>query len=180
LAEDKGTGLLGIDELENCDAVILFTRRVTLPEAELARLKKYCDAGKPVIGIRTASHAFQNWPEIDKQLFGGDYRGHFKADHVADVTLVARDHPVLAGLRAFKTSGKLYKNPQPAADITLLLSATNEEGKPEPVAWTREQRGGRVFYTSLGVPADFENPNFLRLLTNAIFWTAKRPLPSTP
>jgi type 1 glutamine amidotransferase len=44
----------------------------------------------------------------------------------------------------------------------------------EPVAWTREHRGGRVFYTSLGGPEDFEKDVFRRLVVNAIFWTAQR------
>lgn len=39
---------------------------------------------------------------------------------------------------------------------------------------TREHNGGRIFYTSLGVPEDFANENFRRMLTNAIFWTMHR------
>jgi type 1 glutamine amidotransferase len=37
-------------------------------------------------------------------------------------------------------------------------------------------KGGRTFYTSLGVPEDFKNEHFKRMLVNAIFWTAKRDL----
>ncbi|MES2694805.1 MAG: hypothetical protein V4773_15135 [Verrucomicrobiota bacterium] len=37
-----------------------------------------------------------------------------------------------------------------------------------------EYNGGRVFYTSLGVPEDFKDENFRRLLLNAINWTARR------
>jgi len=36
-----------------------------------------------------------------------------------------------------------------------------------------EVKGHRTFYTSLGVPEDFKNENFKRMLVNAIFWTAK-------
>jgi hypothetical protein len=34
-----------------------------------------------------------------------------------------------------------------------------------------------VFYTSTGLPTDFENDNFRELLVNALFWVAKRPVP---
>ena len=45
----------------------------------------------------------------------------------------------------------------------------------EPVAWCHERsNGGRVFYTSLGGPGDFENPIYRRLLTNAILWTTRQ------
>ena len=40
------------------------------------------------------------------------------------------------------------------------------------MAWTRLHRGGRVFYTSLGQEDDFREPNFLRLLGNAICWAS--------
>lgn len=44
----------------------------------------------------------------------------------------------------------------------------------EPVAWTNTYEGGRVFYTTLGHPGDFENPAFCQLLLNAIQWTLNR------
>jgi hypothetical protein len=34
--------------------------------------------------------------------------------------------------------------------------------------------GGRIVYTSLGVPEDFKDDNFRRLLMNALFWTTHR------
>jgi type 1 glutamine amidotransferase len=47
--------------------------------------------------------------------------------------------------------------------------------KTEPIAWTRMCGSSRVFYTSLGHPADFEQPQFRRLLVNAIRWSLARP-----
>ena len=48
----------------------------------------------------------------------------------------------------------------------------------EPVAWAREAKAGvrgRVFYTSLGAPKEFETPEFQRLLANAVLWSAGKP-----
>jgi type 1 glutamine amidotransferase len=46
----------------------------------------------------------------------------------------------------------------------------------EPVAWTRLYQGGRVFYTSLGHPGDFELQPFRRMLLHAVFWALDRPV----
>jgi type 1 glutamine amidotransferase len=182
VVDEKGSKLTGIEDLETCDVAVIFTRRLKLDEGQVAKLKAYCDAGKPVVGIRTASHAFQTWLEFDRDVLGGNYKGHYKEDKPAAVKPSSQPHPVLRRVGAFTTTGKLYKNPEIAADATRLLAAT-APGTPETtettetVAWTREHKGGRVFYTSLGTPEDFKNPDFRRLVVNAIFWTANRDVP---
>jgi type 1 glutamine amidotransferase len=177
VADEKGTTLDGIEDLETCDVAVIFTRRLKLDEAQVAKLKKYCDEGKPIVGIRTASHAFQTWLEFDRDVLGGNYKGHYGKDMPAAVKPSAEGHPVLLGVTPFETTGKLYKNPDLAADARRLLTATTDEAK-EPVAWVREHKGGRVFYTSLGTPGDFQNDDFRRLVVNAIFWTANRATPA--
>lgn len=167
--------LPGIDQLESCDVMVLYTRRLELPPDQIARIRKYMDAGRPVVGIRTASHAFQTWLAFDHEVLGGDYRGH-ATDKPAQVTPNEKQkhHPVLTGVKPFATNGKLYNNPHLAEDVTVLLRATSDDGT-QPVAWVRQRRDHhdqRVFYTSLGVPADFDNANFRRLLGNAILWAA--------
>ena len=67
--------------------------------------------------------------------------------------------------------GSLYRNTPIADDATLLLTGTTDEAT-EPVAWTRMNAGGRVFYTSLGHQDDFRDDRFLRLLTNGVLWAA--------
>src|ERR1041385_1127353 len=64
----------GLAALERADLLILFARRMTLPQEQLEKFQKYFESGRPVIGIRTASHAFQNWLGFDKQVLGGDYQ----------------------------------------------------------------------------------------------------------
>ncbi len=71
----------------------------------------------------------------------------------------------------------MYKNQGIADDVTLLMTGTNPN-TTEPITWTREANGGRVFYTSLGHPHDFEQESFRRLLVNALFWAAGRDVPA--
>jgi nicotinamidase-related amidase len=79
-------------------------------------------------------------------------------------------------VQTIASPGSLYNASPLASDATVLLSGTTPEGT-EPVAWTREIDGRRVFYTSLGAQGDFENASFRRLLANALFWAARRDAP---
>jgi putative membrane-bound dehydrogenase-like protein len=169
--------IAGLDQLDRCDAAIFFTRRLTIDEAMLEPVKRFVKSGKPIIGLRTASHGFQNWLAMDKEVFGGDYQNHYQDKAPCDVAIVEKqkDHPILKGCSSFRSNGSLYKNPNVAADVTVLLTGSIP-GHTEPVAWMREKDGRRVFYTSLGHPDDFKDENFLRLLVNALAWTTKSDL----
>jgi type 1 glutamine amidotransferase len=174
---DKGSDLRGFDILDKADVAVVFTRRVKLGSTALDQLKAFCAAGKGVVGIRTASHAFEDWPTFDREILGGDYQNH--RDERAATLSVLTDHFILKGFTPFPTSGKLYKNPKPAEDIVPLLRAKTDEAV-ETVAWARERGPQRVFYTSLGIPEDFAQPSFVRMLVRATFWTAHRESSAPP
>ena len=163
-------------------------RRRTLPVAELDAVRAFLTAGKPLVGIRTASHAFSLplkavltdpklavWPEFDAAVLGGHYMGHHGKDKVA-VTFApgAEKHPILAGIAAgaLLGNGGLYKNTPLEKTAAPLLIGTIAGQEPEPVGWTHLQgpKQGRVFYTSLGHADDFQNPAFRRLMRNGIAW----------
>jgi putative heme-binding domain-containing protein len=167
--------LPGLENLKTCDVMLLFTRRLTIRGKQLDAVKQYCRSGKPIVGVRTASHAFQNWLALDKEVLGGNYQGHYGAGPAVQVRIVARAkaHPILAGVKPFASAGSLYKNPGMAKDVEQLLTGSIPQ-HTEPVAWTHIHKGGRVFYTSLGQQKDFKNENFRRLLANALLWTARR------
>src|SRR5205814_8467915 len=90
-------------------------------------------------------------------------------------TDTGKDHPILKGVSPFKSNGSLYKNPNVAADVTVLLTGS-VPGQSEPVAWVWEKDGRRVFYTSLGHPDDLKDDHFTRLLVNALAWATKTEL----
>ncbi|MCS7047000.1 MAG: ThuA domain-containing protein [Gemmataceae bacterium] len=167
--------LPGLENLEHCDVMLLFTRRLKIGGEQLERVKKYCLAGKPIVGIRTASHAFQNWLELDREVLGGNYKGHYPEGPICKVAIepAAKDHPILKGFVPFQSVGSLYKNPGLAKDVTILLTGSIPN-HIEPIAWTRTYKGGRIFYTSLGHQRDFDEPSFRTMIANALFWTAQR------
>ena len=172
-SEDDDQSLAALDD---SDVLLTFTRRLNTSGAELDRFVKYCAAGKPVVGVRTASHGFQNYLAFDKEVLGGNYNMHYKPGPAVTVEIASGEaawHPILDGVGGFVTRGSLYRNEPIADDTTLLLTGTSVDAT-EPVAWTRLHEGGRVFYTSLGHQQDFEEAAFLRLLSNGVLWAAGR------
>jgi type 1 glutamine amidotransferase len=168
--------LPGLEQLEQCDVAFVFIKRMGLKDGQLEQFKKYMTSGRPIVAVRTASHAVQTWLDFDKLVLGGNYKSHHPAGPVTkiEVTDGSEGHPILAGVKLTSAADSLYKNLGHADDIRVLLTGTIEGQPTEPIAWTREVNGGRVFYTSLGSQETFREPAFRRMLANAIFWAAKR------
>lgn len=167
--------LPGLEALDESDVALFFSRRITIKGEQLERIKKYCEAGRPIVAVRTASHGFQNWLEFDRVVLGGNYQGHY-GDSQSPATYspaIAQFHPLLEGVGVIQSPYTLYKNEPVAEDTQVLMTGSTVDGT-QPATWTRLHNRGRVFYTSLGGPEDFKNPSFLRLLVNALFWTARR------
>ena len=182
----------GFEAVGTADLVLVSVRRRGLKRRQLDMLRAHLDAARPLVGIRTASHAFHTrgrhpkghaeWKGFDPEVLGGNYHGHHGHKHETEVTLARaangrEGHPILAGVRPFTSPSWLYKVRPLAGSTTALLVGTIPDAEPEPVAWTNIYRKARVFYTSLGHRGDFEKPDFVRLLTNAVFWAMKRPVP---
>ena len=174
----KPDTIAGLDALERADLLILYARRMTLPEEQLKKFQNYFASGKPVIGLRTTSHAFQNWLVFDKEVLGGNYQNHYGKELLPKITVhpAAMRHPILRGVPAtFVSAGSLYRNTPLQTNTTVLLTGRIPE-HTEPVAWTHDRPGARIFYTSLGHEKDFEDEAFRRLLVNAIQWALNQPM----
>ena len=180
-AQDGGTTLPNIEALAAADVMLVFARRLKLPAEQMAVVRAHWEAGKPIVGIRTASHAWGDKENPDNAIFdrkvlGNHYLGHFGDEPVSvSAAPTQASHPVLAGVKPF-TSRKLYKAGELAPTATPLQFGDNGKAR-HAVTLVNDYKGGRVFYTSLGVPEDFKDENFRRLLVNAIFWTARRDPP---
>jgi type 1 glutamine amidotransferase len=48
----------GLEALDSADLMVIFTRFRDLPDEQMEHIVRYLDAGKPIVGIRTATHAF--------------------------------------------------------------------------------------------------------------------------
>lgn len=173
----------GIDQIRDADLLILYVRRRHLPEHQLHAIQEYLAEGKPLIALRTSSHAFETWTEFDKKVLGGNYTGHHgnrppeNPPTWIQVAPESSGHPVVKGLPEvpFQAASWLYKTGPLNSDATPLMNGwVGADGEPEPAAWIRQYGDSRIFYTSLGDQRDFEIPAFNRLLLNAIKWSTDK------
>jgi type 1 glutamine amidotransferase/nicotinamidase-related amidase len=193
LADPKDPDVIpGLAEaLGKADLLVVSMRRRALPEKDLDAVRKFLAAGKPVVGIRTASHAFDAkgklaegravWPKFDPEVLGGNYSGHHRAGAKTEVKAVpdAVKHAILSGVQTpFSGHGSLYKVSPLAKSATPLLAGAIPDQPQEPVAWVNQYGKARVFYTSLGTPEDFQQAPFRRMLSNAILWALDKPIPT--
>lgn len=110
----------GLEALESADLMVIFARFRELPDDQMRRIVDYVDAGKPVLGIRNATHAFRyapdstsvykswdfrspTWPGgFGQQVLGDTWIAHFgafqKEATLARVNPALREHPVLRGV----------------------------------------------------------------------------------
>jgi hypothetical protein len=63
-------GLRGLDALDSADLMLIGTRFRTPDEAGAKHITRFLNAGKPVIGIRTATHAFRGNGKFGSISFG--------------------------------------------------------------------------------------------------------------
>jgi nicotinamidase-related amidase/type 1 glutamine amidotransferase len=195
---DNPYSLVGLDVISQADALLVSVRRRPLPADELNQIRAFVASGKPVLGIRTASHAFSlrgkqpsegltDWPEFDAEVFGGNYTNHHGNDLIATISIAKHsDHPLVSskdfGSEIFQAGGSLYKvSPlRPGTNVLWVGQIANQPA--EPVAWSFVRAdAGRSFYTSLGHEHDFENDTFSAFLLNAAHWLVdsnKRYLPA--
>jgi hypothetical protein len=68
----------GLDLIKTADLIIVFIRFRDLPDSDLEVIDAYLKAGKPVIGIRTATHAFQLDHPSKFEYFSEKYSGDKK------------------------------------------------------------------------------------------------------
>ena len=53
-----GTNIPGLEALDSADLMVIATRFRNLPDEQMKHIDDFLKAGKPVIGLRTATHAF--------------------------------------------------------------------------------------------------------------------------
>ena len=202
----------GLSALDSADLMVFFTRFRALPSQQLQHIVNYAESGKPMVGFRTATHAFR-YPDSSAQaylnaawpakVFGQQWithHGHFE-DGKIPLTAVrpdtTRNHPILQGIQPFQAYSWLYHvdggewELQGDSDPLVFGHAlrSNHEANnrldqfplDNPVAWTKTYTGtsgkaSRIFFTTLGHPYDWRNPNMRRLALNGIYWALDRPV----
>lgn len=135
----------GLEVLRKADLMIIMTRWRDLPDDQMAHLERYVESGRPIIGIRTATHAFRlktsptyrRWSDNSTEWDGGfgrqvlgetwvSHHGqHGKQSTRAVFAPGAETHPILRGIRTGEIWGPTdvytVRLPQPTGIQALLL-----------------------------------------------------------
>jgi type 1 glutamine amidotransferase len=117
---NKNNNIPGLEALKTADLMVIFTRFRNLPDDQMRHVADYVNAGKPVVGLRTATHAFNNpgskayaqynWQAkgewdggFGRYVLGETWVAHHGA-HGSQATrgIIApggKDHPILRGIK---------------------------------------------------------------------------------
>ena len=154
----------------------------------MAVVKAYVDARKPIVALRTSSHAFApkkgdklpagvaEWPTFDHDILGCEYANHRGNTLKTKLTYTSDGKAAGVGAVGYESAASLYRSAPLAADCVVWATGSNGKDPAEPLAWVRpkSQTHGPVFYTSLGHPDDFKEPEFVALLTAGVRWAASQ------
>jgi type 1 glutamine amidotransferase len=116
---DRRDNLPGLEALDTADLMVIFTRFRDLPDDQMKHIVDYVESGRPMVGLRTATHAFelktnqtyQKYSWNSRQWEGGfgrqvlgetwiDHHGHHGVQCTRGVIAKERqNHPILRGIR---------------------------------------------------------------------------------
>jgi hypothetical protein len=148
----------GLEVLDDADLLILEVRWRDLPDDQMKYIVKYVESGNPVVGLRTATHAFNlkssptyakyNWNNKDwvggfgRQILGETWVRHH-GQHAVQSTrgIIARgaeNHPIMRGIKDGDIWGPtdVYEV-HPIGDVMTLVYGqvlTGMSPKDPPVA----------------------------------------------
>jgi type 1 glutamine amidotransferase len=120
IAPDRTDNIPGLAALGKADLMVIATRFRNLPDEQMRHIDAYLRAGRPVVGMRTATHAFNipqdrafhhySWNQAGERMpqgFGRQVLGeswvahhghHGKESTRGIIAADAKDHPILRGI----------------------------------------------------------------------------------
>lgn len=157
----------GLDKLAKADLMVIFTRFRDLPDEQMKHIADYVESGRPIIGLRTATHAFRasrkhktyqkytnskEWPGgFGRQVLGEKWIDHHGAHGRESTRGIAapgmKDHPILRGIepKTIWDSADVYRVrlPMMKGVQTLVLGQVLSGMKPgdEPARATEGKPG---------------------------------------
>jgi type 1 glutamine amidotransferase len=173
----------GPELIKQADCVVLFLAEgARWMQAEPRRhqaLVRFAARGGGLVALHWAMGTKAAEPiEPFVRLFGGCHGGPDRKYQVVEAELraVAPEHPIIAGLHAFRVRDEFYYQLKFAKGIRPLLEI-DIDGHTETVAWSWERDdGGRSFgFSGLHFHDNWQVAKYRRLLEQAVLWTLKLP-----
>lgn len=151
---NRNNNIPGLEALDNADLMIIATRFRDLPDDQMKHIVDYVESGKPVIGLRTATHAFNlsksssytkyHWQHNPTQGFGRavlgetwiNHHGHHGRQSTRGLVEESQaSHPILRGIQSGDIWGPsdVYgvRLPLPEGCVPLVMGQVLTGMKPE-------------------------------------------------
>ncbi len=186
LVQPQANALIASAEVNQYDVLVFYDLADSI---SLAQQQAYIDLlkkGASMIFLHHALVSYQNWPEFVK-IVGGQYHTQpvvvngdtLKANYDHDVNIPVKvedkNHPVTKGIRDFEVVDEVYSDVEILPSVKPLLSTTHPKSM-RYLAWVNHYGNSEVICIQLGHgPSCYTNPNFRRLIQQAIEWSAKQP-----
>ncbi|HLF95310.1 MAG TPA: ThuA domain-containing protein [Planctomycetota bacterium] len=147
----------GLEALDSADLLVAFLRWRELPDDQMKRIIDYTDSGKPIVGLRNATHPFRfekrpdspyakyDWKSKDPEggwgraVLGETWVSHYGKNMVESTRCdAAADHPILRGIpKSFWIPDDVYGIGTLHGDCAPLLLGQplvgwKAEDKPHP------------------------------------------------
>lgn len=137
---NEQTNIPGMEAIDSADFVILGLRFRELPDEKMKHLADYVEAGKPLLGLRTSTHAFNytrnkespyaSWSfnaggGFGKQVLGETWINHH-GDHGKQSTRgviepASKNHPLVRGVEEVWGPSDVYGVKELPDDATVLI-----------------------------------------------------------
>jgi len=164
------------------DVIVLYDMWQPITAEARSNFIAVLQAGKGLVATHHCLAGYQDWDEY-RRIIGGRYylkdtvvdgrpwKGSTYAhDQKLKVKIADPKHPVTRGVGDFEITDETYGGFEVLADSKPLLT-TDHPSNTATLAWWRNYGPARVVYLQLGHDHQaFENPNYRRLLANAIRW----------
>lgn len=173
------------EDLLSFDVVVLYDMPKTITDEQKKKFLSLLDQGIGMVVLHHALVSCQHWPEYE-QIIGGRYPEEdgkggvvtkevgYEHDVKVPVVIVAKDHPVTAGLKDFTLHDEIYWGFRVRPDVTPLITTTHEKSG-KPLGWYRTQGKSRLVYLQSGHgPEAFEDANYQKLVAQSIRWVSKK------
>jgi type 1 glutamine amidotransferase len=174
------------DDLLTYDVILIYDSQRSMTPAQKQRFLSLFEKGVGVVVLNHSLLSYQDWPEYER-IVGGKYL--LDTEKLPDgttlpestclhnvtypVTIVDHAHPITAGLNDYMLHDELYRGVPTAPDIHVLVTAPGTSPNPQPQAWTRVEKNSRIATIVFGDEYAYSDPNFARLLRQAIQWVGR-------
>jgi uncharacterized protein len=153
--------------------------------AYIRRITAAHRAGVPAIILHCSLHSYRAAKVDDwREMMGATSFTHPEEDAPVTVKMTRQDDPIIKGLPLEWTTpiDELYVIEKfwPGAR-SLATAISPEPGHAEfPVVWTNDYHGARIFATSLGHAATWNEPIFQELLARGFQWVLRKDVTPLP